>query len=79
MGDGFRKDEMLRAAADGAAGLIVMSTEGHRDFLDALRGSTTERIVSATCLVLAVPADAVQPQESIVNGLATGRLVTSLT
>jgi len=37
--------------------LIVMATEGHRDFLDALRGSTTERVLrAADCAVLAVPA-----------------------
>ncbi|MCS1406933.1 MAG: hypothetical protein M2R45_00089 [Verrucomicrobia subdivision 3 bacterium] len=37
--------------------LIVMATEGHHGFLDALRGSTTEQIVKqAKCPVLAVPA-----------------------
>jgi nucleotide-binding universal stress UspA family protein len=37
--------------------LIVMATQGHRDFLDALRGSTTERVLrGARCPVLAVPA-----------------------
>jgi len=36
--------------------LIVMATQGHMNFLDALRGSTTERIVrGAHCAVLAVP------------------------
>jgi nucleotide-binding universal stress UspA family protein len=35
--------------------LIVMATQGHMNFLDALRGSTTERIVrGAHCAVLAV-------------------------
>jgi len=39
--------------------LIVFTTEGHRDFLDALRGSTTERLLRAAhCPVLAVPAKA---------------------
>jgi len=39
------------------ADLIVMATEGHHGFLDAFRGSTTERIVRhADCPVLAVPA-----------------------
>ena len=39
--------------------LIVFTTEGHRDFLDALRGSTTERVLRAAhCPVLAVPAKA---------------------
>lgn len=37
--------------------LIVMSTHGHNGFLDALRGSTTERVLrGAKCPVLAVPA-----------------------
>jgi len=39
--------------------LLVFTTEGHRDFLDALRGSTTERVLRAAhCPVLAVPAKA---------------------
>jgi len=39
--------------------LMVFTTEGHRDFLDALRGSTTERVLrTAHCPVLAVPAKA---------------------
>jgi nucleotide-binding universal stress UspA family protein len=33
-----------------------MATEGHQGFLDALRGSTTERVLrGALCPVLAVP------------------------
>jgi len=37
--------------------LMVFTTEGHRDFLDALRGSTTERVLRTVhCPVLAVPA-----------------------
>ncbi|MEZ5326277.1 MAG: universal stress protein [Verrucomicrobiales bacterium] len=36
--------------------LIVMATHGKKGFLDALRGSTTERVIrSAPCPVLAVP------------------------
>lgn len=39
--------------------LIAMATQGHTDFLDALRGSTTERVLrGAPCPVLAVPARA---------------------
>jgi nucleotide-binding universal stress UspA family protein len=46
-----------REAALWEPDLIVFTTEGHRDFLDALRGSTTERVLrSARCPVLAVPA-----------------------
>jgi nucleotide-binding universal stress UspA family protein len=37
--------------------LIALTTQGHIDFLDALRGSTTERVVRGVhCPVLAVPA-----------------------
>ena len=43
--------------SEGAADLIVMATEGHQGFLDAIRGSTTERVLrQAPCPVLAVPA-----------------------
>jgi len=39
------------------ADLIVMPTQGHQGFLDALRGSTTEQIVrEAKCPVLAIPS-----------------------
>lgn len=49
-------DEIIRAADERAAGLIVMTTEGRHGFLDAFRGSTTERVLRrALCPVLAVP------------------------
>jgi nucleotide-binding universal stress UspA family protein len=48
---------ILKEAADWSPDLIVMATQGHRDFLDALRGSTTERVLRGVhCPVLAVPA-----------------------
>jgi nucleotide-binding universal stress UspA family protein len=48
--------EILQAADECRADLIVMTTRGHHGFLDALRGSTTERIVrNSTCPVLAIP------------------------
>lgn len=51
------EEQISRAAEHGKADLIVMATEGHHGFLDALRGSTTERIVRiADCPVLAVPS-----------------------
>ena len=51
-------DEILAAAAQCQANLIAMTTAGHRGFLDALRGSTTERVLRhSPCPVLAVPAD----------------------
>ena len=50
-------EQIVAAAEDGAADLIVMATQGHQGFLDAVRGSTTERVLrQAPCPVLAVPA-----------------------
>jgi nucleotide-binding universal stress UspA family protein len=50
-------EEIAGAAEAWAADLIVMATAGHADVLDALRGSTTERVLRlARCPVLAVPA-----------------------
>jgi len=38
------------------ANLIGMATAGHHGLLDALRGSTTERVLrQAPCPVLAIP------------------------
>jgi nucleotide-binding universal stress UspA family protein len=49
-------EEILRAAADGPADLIAMATQGHKGFLDALRGSTTEQVLrECHCPILAVP------------------------
>jgi nucleotide-binding universal stress UspA family protein len=49
--------QILAAAERGAADLIVMATEGHQGFLDAIRGSTTERVLrQAPCPLLTVPA-----------------------
>lgn len=48
-------EQILTAATACAADLIVLTTQGHHSFLDALRGSTTERILSgAPCPVLAI-------------------------
>jgi nucleotide-binding universal stress UspA family protein len=50
-------EAILAAAREPAADLIAMATAGHQGFLDALRGSTTERVLrQAPCPVLAVPA-----------------------
>jgi len=55
--NGTAVDEILREAASWSPDLIVLMTRGHMDFLDALRGSTTERVLrGARCAVLAVPA-----------------------
>jgi nucleotide-binding universal stress UspA family protein len=49
-------DEILKAEKEWQADLMVLTTQGHLDFLDALRGSTTERVLrGAGCPVLAIP------------------------
>lgn len=54
--EGEPVDGILGVAAGMAAELIVMTTQGHRGIVDALRGSTTERVIRrARCPVLAVP------------------------
>ena len=50
-------DQILAAATESGVDLVAMATAGHQGFLDALRGSTTERVLRhAPCPVLAVPA-----------------------
>ncbi len=49
-------ESILAEAGKIRADLIIMATQGHDGFLDALRGSTTERVLSgAECPLLAVP------------------------
>jgi nucleotide-binding universal stress UspA family protein len=51
--------EICRVAREAGADVISMTTSGRRGFLDALRGSTVERVVAdAPCPVLATPANA---------------------
>jgi nucleotide-binding universal stress UspA family protein len=48
---------IVQAVQELAADVVVMATQGHNGFLDALRGSTTERVLRhVPCPVLAVPA-----------------------
>jgi len=50
-------EAIIAAANDWPADLIGMATAGHRNVLDMMRGSTTERVLrQAPCPVLAVPA-----------------------
>jgi nucleotide-binding universal stress UspA family protein len=67
---------IMKSATEQKADLIVMSTQGHQGFLDALRGSTTERIVRhARCPVLAVPSYLVfEPAVSTLEALAAGQI-----
>jgi nucleotide-binding universal stress UspA family protein len=54
---GLVVDEIVQVATSWNADLIIMTTEGHAGVLDALRGSTTERVLRrAPSAVLAVPA-----------------------
>jgi len=49
-------EAIIDAATEWQADLIGMATAGHHGFLDALRGSTTERVLrQAPCPLLAVP------------------------
>ena len=49
----------LNEAAQWRPDMLVMTTQGHRDFLDALRGSMTEGVLRGVqCPVLAVPEKA---------------------
>lgn len=51
---------ILEAANDCAADLIVMTTNGPDGFLDALRGSTTERVLSrCRCPLVSLPVGSV--------------------
>jgi nucleotide-binding universal stress UspA family protein len=48
--------EILSAAEEGNANLIIMVTAGTHGWLDAIRGSTTEQVIrEAKCPVLAMP------------------------
>jgi nucleotide-binding universal stress UspA family protein len=50
-------DVISETASTVSAGLIVLTTEGRNGFLDALRGSYSERILQkAPCPLLAIPA-----------------------
>jgi nucleotide-binding universal stress UspA family protein len=57
-GKGNVIDGIIEMARETKADLIVMTTDGWDGFLDALRGSHSERVLSrASCPVLAIPAD----------------------
>jgi nucleotide-binding universal stress UspA family protein len=58
IGQGDIVENILEVADAGAMDMIIMSTHGRDGFLDALRGSTTERVMrGANCPLLAVPAN----------------------
>ena len=52
-------DSIVQMAGDMDTDLLVMSTDGRNGFLDALRGSHSERVLRrAPCPLLAIPAEA---------------------
>ena len=54
--EGEPAEVIVQVAADTRADLIAMTTEGPHGFLDALRGSTSERVLrGARCALLALP------------------------
>jgi nucleotide-binding universal stress UspA family protein len=57
--EGEASEVILRKAGELEADMIVMTTEGPHGFLDALRGSTSERVLRKTpCPVMSLPANA---------------------
>jgi nucleotide-binding universal stress UspA family protein len=55
--DGDVVDTIISVARECSADLVVMTTAGRHGFLDALRGSTTERVLRSGALpLLAIPA-----------------------
>jgi hypothetical protein len=72
-------DTILTVAEDCTADLLVMSTQGRNGFMDALLGSTTERVLrKMKCPLLAVPAYAAgEPVVSVFEALATGKLTVT--
>jgi nucleotide-binding universal stress UspA family protein len=77
---GHPEEEILKSAEEERADLIVMSTQGHRGFLDAIRGSTAERVVrGAKCPVLVLPDyAALEPRDSTLEALAEGKLTVGV-
>lgn len=56
--DGDPVEQILAAAREGRADMIVMTSDGRDSWIDAFRGSHTERVVrGAPCPVAAIPVD----------------------
>ncbi len=56
--EGDALEEIVKQAEELPADLVVMTTAGHHGFLDALRGSTTERVLRRVgCPLLAIPEE----------------------
>jgi nucleotide-binding universal stress UspA family protein len=60
---------IVQTASDMDTDLIVMSADGRNGFLDALRGSHSERVLRRTpCPLLAIPSGA-----AVASGLGASR------
>src|SRR5262249_15832419 len=71
--EGPVEETILRIAQDHHADMIAMPTAGRDGFLDALRGSTTERVLRrAVCPVLAVPASSTDARSRYGRNAVTG-------
>jgi len=56
--DGDVVEQILTAASECSADLLVMSSQGQQGFLDTLLGSTTQQVLGqAKCPVFAIPTD----------------------
>ncbi|MFT5327404.1 MAG: nucleotide-binding universal stress UspA family protein [Planctomycetaceae bacterium] len=54
--EGETVETIVEICEQKSADLLAMTTDGHHGFLDALRGTTTERVLhQATCPMLVVP------------------------
>lgn len=64
--EGEPVESILEVCEQKSADLVALTTDGHHGFLDALRGTTTERVLhQAPCPVLVVPASPVSAQDAV--------------
>jgi nucleotide-binding universal stress UspA family protein len=74
--EGEPVESILEVCEQKSADLVAMTTDGHHGFLDALRGTTTERVLHhAPCPVLVVPASPVSAEDSVWSSRIAGQRV----
>jgi nucleotide-binding universal stress UspA family protein len=74
--EGDPVESILEVCEQKSADLVAMTTDGHHGFLDALRGTTTERVLHhAPCPVLVVPASPVSAEDSVWRSRTAGQRV----
>jgi nucleotide-binding universal stress UspA family protein len=62
--EGETVETIIEVCEQKSADLLAMTTDGHHGFLDALRGTTTERVLhQATCPMLVVPTPQVTAED----------------